>query len=225
MPPRQPIEPMNPPSGLSTNGKKAGAIGAVATMIGVPLALIFGQVLDRGEGDRLHSYRDSVGIWTVCRGVIRNADGSPIRANQHFTPAECQQLNDAEAAAHLRMALDAAPILKQGCQVAGGTQCRWPGPLLAAGSLTYNIGGGNYRNSSVVRYFRAGDFYHGCVAFALWNRAGGRVIPGLAFRRAWEQSDLCFVGIPIPAGVHVPPPSRDGQAWARQLRAMGASAQ
>lgn len=213
------------PSGLSGNGNRVGKAakgGAVAAMIGVPLALIFGQVLDRGEGNRSVSYRDSVGIWTGCRGVIRNLDGSPIRANQHFTAAECTAMNDAEAAAHLRMAFDAAPILRQGCQIEGGHQCRWPGPVLALGSLTYNVGGGAVAHSTVARYFRAGDFYHGCVAFAMWSRAGGRVIPGLAFRRAWERSDLCFVGIPIPAGVHVPPPSPDGQAWARQLRAMGA---
>ena len=209
--------PANVPNRPTVTGRQAAGGGA-ALLIGTALALMLGEVLDRGEGNRLVAYDDGGGVWTACRGVIRNIDGSPIRRRQRFTEEQCAILNDGETVRHLRYALDAVPRLREGCP----ENCRHGGQILSGASLAFNIGGPGFARSTVARRWNAGDWYGGCVAFALWNRDNGRVIRGLALRRAWEQSDLCFVGIPIPAGVRVPAPTANGRAWERQLRAMGA---
>lgn len=55
-------------------------------------------------------------------------------------------------------------------------------------SLAFNIGGGRFARSSVCRRFNRGDTAGAAAAFALWNKAGGRVLPGLVRRRAAEAA-------------------------------------
>ena len=53
-------------------------------------------------------------------------------------------------------------------------------------SLAYNIGLGALARSTVLRLHRAGDYAGATKAFAMWNKAGGRVMAGLTRRRAAE---------------------------------------
>jgi hypothetical protein len=55
-------------------------------------------------------------------------------------------------------------------------------------SLAYNIGLGGFRKSTVLRQHNAGNFQAAARAFALWNKAGGKILPGLTARRAREAS-------------------------------------
>lgn len=61
-------------------------------------------------------------------------------------------------------------------------------------SLCYNIGPGNpklnmpgFLTSSVLRRFLAGDIAGAADAFLMWNKGGGRVLPGLVRRRKAER--------------------------------------
>lgn len=58
----------------------------------------------------------------------------------------------------------------------------------AATSLAYNIGTTAFCNSTVVKRFNAGDYAGACAAFEMWNKANGRVVRGLAIRRAQERA-------------------------------------
>jgi lysozyme len=58
----------------------------------------------------------------------------------------------------------------------------------ASTSLAYNIGTTAFCNSTVVKRFNAGDYAGGCAAFSMWDKANGRVVPGLANRRARERA-------------------------------------
>lgn len=60
-------------------------------------------------------------------------------------------------------------------------------------SLAYNIGVGAFAKSSVLRHFNAGRMADAQRAFALWNKADGKVLPGLTRRRASEA--LVFAGV------------------------------
>ncbi len=60
-------------------------------------------------------------------------------------------------------------------------------------SLAYNIGIGNFGKSSVLANHNAGQFKAAAAAFALWNKGGGRVLPGLVRRRAAEAA-LYLIG-------------------------------
>jgi lysozyme len=55
-------------------------------------------------------------------------------------------------------------------------------------SLCYNIGPGNFAKSSVVRFINQGRMADAADAFALWNRAAGKILPGLVKRRAEEAA-------------------------------------
>ena len=69
-------------------------------------------------------------------------------------------------------------------------------------SLAYNIGPSAFKKSTVVRRFRARDYAGACAAMEMWNKAGGRVLPGLVTRRADERA-LCEQGIPAMLAAEV----------------------
>lgn len=55
-------------------------------------------------------------------------------------------------------------------------------------SLCYNIGGGNFASSTLVKMINAGDEKSDIAEqFLRWNKAGGKVIDGLTRRRQAER--------------------------------------
>ena len=55
-------------------------------------------------------------------------------------------------------------------------------------SLAYNIGVGAFKTSSVLRAHKEGNIKAAAASFKLWNKAGGKVLPGLVRRRAAEAA-------------------------------------
>ena len=53
-------------------------------------------------------------------------------------------------------------------------------------SLIYNIGCGNFKGSSLLKLLNASDFVGAANQFGRWDRAAGRVMPGLQARREAE---------------------------------------
>ena len=53
-------------------------------------------------------------------------------------------------------------------------------------SLAYNIGLGAFAKSTVLKRHIAKDYQGASAAFAMWNKGGGKVLPGLVKRRAAE---------------------------------------
>jgi lysozyme len=53
-------------------------------------------------------------------------------------------------------------------------------------SLLYNIGSGNFADSSVLRFHRQGNWVGAAAAFHLWNKAAGTPMAGLTRRRKAE---------------------------------------
>jgi len=129
------------------------------------------------EGLRTHAYQDSVGVWTIGYGTTAAAGVGII-------PKGGKVITEAQAEAYLRAAVEKfarhiAPLLKR------PPTANQFGAMV---SLAYNIGPGAFARSSVLRKFNAGDFAGAARSFALWNKAGGRVLAGLTRRRAAEAS-------------------------------------
>ena len=61
-------------------------------------------------------------------------------------------------------------------------------------SFAYNVGSGAFCRSTARRLLNTGRHADACKALMMWNRASGRVIPGLTRRRAAER-DLCLQGV------------------------------
>jgi hypothetical protein len=66
-------------------------------------------------------------------------------------------------------------------------------------SLCFNIGPGNFTRSSVARAFNIGEEARAAEAFLAWNKAGGKVLPGLTRRRAAEKRLFLSRGRTTPA--------------------------
>lgn len=62
--------------------------------------------------------------------------------------------------------------------------------LAAVISFTYNLGIGSYRVSTFKKRVDAKDWSGACEEIVKWNKAGGRVLPGLTRRRTAEASLL-----------------------------------
>jgi lysozyme len=128
------------------------------------------------EGNILRGYLDPVGIVTACRGHTASAQLGRI-----YTEKECDALFRADIIVAERAVKRAVTI-----------------PLAqptydAIVSFTFNVGEGNLRRSTLLRKLNAGDIVGACNELPRWNKAGGRVLPGLVKRRAEERA-LCLEG-------------------------------
>lgn len=154
------------PTGKARLAKVTG--GAAAGLLVVVAAF---------EGLSLVPYKDPAGIATVCYGETRVAMRS-------YTKAECDDML-ADGLADF-----AEGVLKRNPELRGHDP-----QLLAATSLSYNIGTGAYNRSRIAREFSHGRWRSACNAFSAWTRAGGRTLPGLVKRRERERQ-ICLREIP-----------------------------
>jgi lysozyme len=60
------------------------------------------------------------------------------------------------------------------------------GQLDALISFVFNLGAGNFHKSTLLRKLNAGDYVGAWQEFPRWNKAAGKVMPGLSRRRAAE---------------------------------------
>lgn len=148
----------------------------------------------RSEGLRLSAYPDPVSggaPWTIGYGQTFRADGRPVRQGMVMTPDEadhefCEILTD----------------------FTRGVQAELTAPtndnqLAAMVSLAWNIGLAGFKRSTVLRAHNQGEPDAAARAFALWNKAGGKVIRGLTLRRAREAA---LYLTPVNEATHLPMP-------------------
>lgn len=60
-------------------------------------------------------------------------------------------------------------------------------------SFVFNVGGTNFRKSTLLRRLNSGDVAGAAQQFMVWNKSKGQVLPGLTKRRAAE-ADLFLKG-------------------------------
>lgn len=153
---------------MKTNTKVAGGIASLA------LAASF---IGGWEGLRTTSYRDIVGVWTVCYGETKG-----VTEGQTYTKDQCDDMLKLEIA-YYEAELD--KCLKVSVPIE---------TKIALVSWTYNVGPGAACSSTLVRKANAGDIEGACNELPRWNRAGGRIIGGLTNRRVAER-ELCLSGL------------------------------
>ncbi len=143
--------------------------GLVA-IIGASAAAALYMLVPQQEGYKPTTYKDPVGILTYCTGATENAVWGKT-----YTTEECRaQLDkDLSEAAEGVMACIKVPLNV--------------GQRVAYVDAAYNIGVGAFCGSSMARATNAGHDASGCDALVMWNKAGGKVLPGLTKRRAIER--------------------------------------
>ena len=109
--------------------------------------------------------------WTIGWG----STGPDIRPGTVWTQKQC----DDRFSEHLAQ-------FAQGVTKAIGSAPTTQHQFDAMVSLAYNIGVGAFSKSTVLKRHIAKDYKGAAEAFAMWNKGGGKVLPGLVKRRAAE---------------------------------------
>ena len=151
------------------------------------------------EGIRLRAYKDSVGVWTIGVGHSGRASPPPVTRGMTITKAQADKFLIAD----LRVFEGEVNRL---IKVSIGQNA-----FDALVSLDYNIGGGNFAKSTVVREVNAGNMRAAADAFLDWEKPA--VLRG---RRIAERAQ--FLTPDHKLGAEAP------KAWVAEAQADAASA-
>ena len=122
------------------------------------------------EGCKLAAYRDIVGVVTIGYGHTGSAKmGVTITQDEADELLYGDILNFEEC---VTKAIRVQVVQEE---------------FDACVSLAFNIGCNAFRASTLLRRLNACQFTEAADAFLMWNMAGGKVVPGLARRRAAER--------------------------------------
>jgi len=134
------------------------------------------DLIKRFEGKRLKAYRCAAGVLTIGYGHTSMAGAPKVTPGMTITEKEASAIFDRDIE---RFAAKVEDLIKVELT---------DNQFGACVSLAYNIGVGGFAKSSVLRFINKKQFDNAADAFALWNKAGGKVLPGLTVRRAEEAA-------------------------------------
>lgn len=124
------------------------------------------------EGLRLTAYQDSVGVWTIGYGHT----GDDVHPGLTITQQQASALllkDVASAVADVNRLVN-VPL----------TQNQFD----ALVDFVFNVGGGNFASSTLLRNLNAGNYAGAAAQFPRWVHAGNQILPGLVTRRKAEQA-------------------------------------
>lgn len=145
-------------------------------------------------------YLDPVGIPTIGWGHTGSVDGVAVYEGMVITKAKAQELFNADVASFVNTINSTVTVTL--------TQAQFD----ALVSLVYNIGGTNWRSSTLLRLLNQGNYAGASEQFGVWIKAKGKVLQGLVDRRKAERnlfdSQTYPEGTPDPEDpeVIIPPP-------------------
>lgn len=111
--------------------------------------------------------------WTIGWGTT----GPDVKKGLNWTQQQCDD----------RFTQDLTKFSVGVANAIGGAATTQP-QFDALVSFSYNVGIGNLTKSTLLRLHKAGDYAGAANQFALWNKAAGKVLPGLTRRRAAEAA-------------------------------------
>lgn len=136
------------------------------------------KAITKHEGNVLTAYQDSVGVWTIGVGHTAAAGSPAPKAGMKITAAESDEILSRDLKTFEKGVRDAVKVkLNQN-------------EFDALVSLAFNIGVGAFSKSTLVKKLNAGDKAGAADQFLVWNKAGGRVLKGLANRRQDERKQF-----------------------------------
>lgn len=130
------------------------------------------------EGYVPGTYVDPVGIITACFGHTSQR----LTLGLEMSEQECLQLLADDLIKHDTQLMLAVKVPLSDLEHA------------AYLSFHYNVGGGNFKSSTLLRYLNAGLRVEACNELPRWVYSKGEKWPGLVKRRALER-ELCLQGV------------------------------
>lgn len=134
--------------------------------------------ITRREGNKLKAYKDSVGIWTIGCGHTSAAGLPKVVGGMVITAAESDEILSRDLA-KFEMAVNNAVKVPL-------SQNQFDALI----SLCFNIGGGAFSGSTLIRKLNHSDYPGAADAFLSWNHAGGKEVAGLTIRRQDERKQF-----------------------------------
>lgn len=129
------------------------------------------DLIKKFEGCELTAYKCPAGIWTIGWGETQG-----VKEGMKWTQEQADATFERRVKEFMFGVLNASPVLRNR-----------PEKLAACTSFAYNFGVPAYIKSSVCRNTNKEAWTAAANAFALWNKAGGKVLNGLVRRRAAEK--------------------------------------
>ena len=134
------------------------------------------KLLEQFEGLRLEAYLDSANIYTIGFGSIRYPNGNKVKLGDKITKAQAKEyklhdLKEFESTVNTSVKV---PL----------TQNQYD----ALVSLSYNIGSGAFKNSTLLKKLNSGDYKGAAEQFLLWNKVNSKKVQGLVNRREAERN-------------------------------------
>lgn len=130
------------------------------------------------EGNVLTAYKDSVGILTIGVGHTSAAGPPTVKAGMKITAAESDAILSRDLSIFESSVLNSVKVdMNQN-------------EFDALVSLAFNIGGGAFSKSTLVKKLNAGERAGAADQFLVWNKAGGKVLKGLVNRREAERKQF-----------------------------------
>jgi GH24 family phage-related lysozyme (muramidase) len=111
--------------------------------------------------------------WTIGWGTT----GADVKQGSVWTQQQCDD----------RLTSDITSFAAKVSAVIGAAQTSQH-QFDALVSFAYNVGVGNLSSSTLLKLHKAGDFAGAAQQFGRWNKAAGKVLPGLTKRRAAEAA-------------------------------------
>ncbi|MDP8078350.1 lysozyme [Phocoenobacter skyensis] len=139
------------------------------------------EIIGQAEGCRKYPYKCPAGVLTV--GIGSTEAGGDLIKRKVYTHDEIAERwkNDIHKA--------------EECinRFANGNQLP-QGAFEAATSITFNVGCGTMKKSTLFKYAQAGKIKAMCNEFPKWKYSNGRVLNGLVIRREKEKQ-LCLANL------------------------------
>lgn len=129
------------------------------------------RLLKQYEGCKLTAYKCPAGIWTIGYG----STGGHVKRGLTITQDQAEGLLRSD----LRRFEDAVAKLAPGAT---------DNQFSALVSFAFNVGIDALKKSTLLKLHKAGDYEGAAEQFPRWNKAGGKVLPGLVKRRAAEAA-------------------------------------
>ena len=129
------------------------------------------DLIKAAEGLRLTAYRCPAGVWTIGFGHTANV--------KEFDTCTIEQAD----ALLFEDCFEAEEAVKQLVKVPINQN-----QFDALVSFTFNLGVTRLEKSTLLRKLNTGDYIGCALEFPRWNKAGGKILPGLVKRRLEEQT-------------------------------------
>ncbi|MDS7929214.1 lysozyme [Acinetobacter sp. V102_4] len=148
---------------------KLTPLGVTTSQVGVDLITSF-------ESIKLKAYDDGVGVWTIGIGTTIYPNGVKVKQGDTCTLDQAKSYFKHDLAKFEKTVNESVTVPL--------TQNQFD----ALVSLTYNIGSGAFKNSTLLKKLNKSDFQGAADQFLVWKKAKDKVLTGLVRRREAERA-------------------------------------